>query len=509
MLRRTILALAVLGTLAARPPVSTPPLDLWTPVMGKIRDQSTLHERIVLHGGYAEVYYDSEIGAAKWGDDKDSPPPHAIVTGGTIRIHGYLATPVIGCPCPGVVIGHGHGGRGSKDMALALAALGYVALSIDGPGQGKSTGPSDSEQRWISVEESINEPAPEVGYLYHYAYAGMRGLTLLQKLSRRPFNPFRIDKNRLGVIGASMGGQFTYMINGVDDRVKGAVAIAVAGDWENVITHTDGAWLYHGLYYYTRDGLASQQDALNTISDVCTDPTMGTFLGYFDPIQYAPTQHAPLLTIIGSHDQYFNLPAINTTYDRLPDDSATSRYLKRLMITSNGKHGVINENDLLPTLQPVLANIDRWFRYSFRNGPTPPATPTVTVAVDGDRLVFRVQAPPGNGSITSVRIHFATQVDTHPQAPGDFASLKLAPVGNHVYEGSLPIGTAPPSGPPVSPDNVLFYAAVEDSALYTISSKLYYQDREMDFESGFMPSIEHYPKDDYEVQPSPPACEAP
>ena len=58
------------------------------------------------------------------------------------------------------------------------------------------------------------------------------------------------------MIGASMGGQFTYYINGVDDRVKGAVGIAVAGDWRHVSLYR-GAWLYHGLYYYTRDGMPS------------------------------------------------------------------------------------------------------------------------------------------------------------------------------------------------------------------------------------------------------------
>ena len=199
-------------------------------------------------------------------------PPYAIHTGGHIRIHGYLASPLVGGPYPAIVIGHGHHGHGSPEEAMLLAAFGYVALSIDGPGQGLSTGPPDTNQGWISVEEIMNVPAPYVSYLYHYAYAGMRALTLFEKLSGVFLNPFRIDQTRLGVIGASMGGQFTYYINGVDDRVKGAVGIAVAGDWRHVSLYR-GAWLYHGLYYYTRDGLPSGQDHLNTVSNFCTDPT--------------------------------------------------------------------------------------------------------------------------------------------------------------------------------------------------------------------------------------------
>jgi cephalosporin-C deacetylase-like acetyl esterase len=502
MLRRSIFALAALGGVAAPSAASTPSLDLWGPeVLAKIRDRSTLNERVVVHGGYFEVYYDSELGDAKWAD---SSPPYAVHTGGTIRIHGYLATPLVGGPYPAIVIGHGHRGRGSRDLAIALAALGYVALSIDGPGQGGSTGPPDSEQGWISVEETINQPSPEVGYLYHYAYAGMRGLTLLDRLSRLPFNPLRIDRNRLGVIGASMGGQFTYYVNGVDDRVKGAVAIAVAGDWEELLRY-EGGWLYHGLYYYTRNGLESGDDYLNTISNVCLDPTFRTFLDYFDPIRYAPRQHAPLLTILGTHDQYFTLPAVNTTYDRVASAGTSSRFQKRLMLTPNGKHEVVNEDDLLPTLLPVLANIDRWFRYSFHGGAAPPATPAVSVDSDGERLWFKVTAPRGTAAVRTVRLHYATQVDTLPDAPCDFASRRLKGAGEEWWT-AVPIGTLPPCGPPVTPQNVLYYATVQDDAGYSISSKLYYQGGEMPFGTDFVPLIEHFPRDDFDVPPPPLPC---
>jgi hypothetical protein len=109
-------------------------------------------------------------------------------------------------------------------LAQAVAALGYVVLSIDGPRAGLSTGgPQDTEQTCISVEEVMNVPSPAVSYLYHYVYAGMRALTLLDALSRIPFNPLRLDRNNFGVIGTSMGGQFPYYLNGVDERMKGPV----------------------------------------------------------------------------------------------------------------------------------------------------------------------------------------------------------------------------------------------------------------------------------------------
>lgn len=280
----------------------------------------------------------------------------------------------------------------------------------------------------------------------------MRALTLLDYLSRRPFNPFRIDRTKFGVVGASMGGQFTYYINGADERVKGAVAIAVAGDWRNLLAY-EGAWLYHGLYYHTRDGVPSGQDALNPSADVCTDPTLDTFLDYFDPISYAPQQHAPLLTIIGTHDQYFtlpaintiSLPAINTTYEQIASAGTNPRFIKRILLMANGKHGVIDGGDLLPTLQAVIGTVHSWLNYSFYRGSTPPPTPTVRMEVVHDTMRFQVTALPGSRLIRRVDLYFATQLDTLPEPACDFASLRLVLQGNE-YRGHCVSGRCPRAG---------------------------------------------------------------
>jgi len=487
----------------ARAERRTPPLDLWKPdVLHKIRNTHTLNAQVIPRTGYAEVFFDSEIGDAKWGD---SEPPYAVHTGDTIRIHGYLATPGTAGPYPALVVGHGHGGSGSADLARTLAAFGYVVLSIDGPRAGQSTGgPEDTEQAWISVEEVMNRPSPEVGFLYHYAYAGMRGLTLLDALSRWPSNPFRIDRERFGVVGASMGGQFTYYINGVDDRVKAAVAVAVAGDWRNVV-HYEGAWLYHGVYYYTRDGVRSGVDGLNTISDVCTDPTMTTFLDYFDPISYAPSQHGPLLTIVGTHDQYFVAPAINETYDRVESAGSSPLFEKRIVLAPNGKHGVVDGNDPLGTIVTLIPTIDRWLKYAFSGGPPPPPTPTVERAVAGDWMVFRVTAPPASAPIQSVNLFFATEMDSTRPVVCDFHQVRLGRFGD-AYYGLIPNGLPLTCGPPVSPDNLLYFASATDANGYTVTSKLFLGAGEMRFGSGFVPKIEHWHGDTLPVPPPPAVC---
>jgi cephalosporin-C deacetylase-like acetyl esterase len=495
-----LLLLALLSSPSSRTFAQSAPLDLWSSnTQLKIRDSSTLNYSITARIGYFEVYFDSNNNAT-WAD---AVAPYAIHTGGKIRIHGYLASPMIGGPYPAIVIGHGHHGHGDPNEAMLLASFGYVALSIDGPGQGLSTGPPDTEQGWISVEKIMNVPAPYVSYLYHYAYAGMRGLTLFEKLSGLFLNPFRIDKTRLGVIGASMGGQFTYYINGVDDRVKGAVGISVAGDWRHVASYP-GAWLYHGLYYYTRNGLRSGLDYLNTVSNFCTDPTLTTFLNYFDPIAYAPTQHGPLLTIIGTHDQYFTAPAINSTYDRIASAGTSARFLKRIMMKPNGKHGVLRDGYLYTDLYEVIQVIDSWLKYCFKNGPRPPGTPTVRMEAKPTTMVFHVTAPAGGSAINQVKLYYASQIDTRPSTVYDFGYVSLSWNGLE-YLGTIPLGKLPPAGPPVTPNNIIYLASVKDGANYTVTSKLYYRSGVMAFGQGFLPTIEHYYGDTLPVPP-PPHC---
>lgn len=493
----------IVALLFVPPAIAQAPHDLWTPeVMQAIRDPSTLNLEIVPRSGYVEVFYDSEIGNARWAD---SGEPYAVHTGGTVRIHGYLAAPAGGGPYPALVLGHGHGGHGDPELARALALLGYVAFSIDGPNAGLSTGgPEDTEQAWISVEEVQNQPSPEVGFLYHWAHAGMRALTVLEALAAEPSNPFRIDPSRLGVVGASMGGMFTYYINGVDDRVKAAVAIAVAGDWRNVMQY-EGAWLYHGLYYYTRDGLRSGVDALNAVAG-CDDPTVRTFLDYFDPIQYAPTQHAPLLAILGTHDQYFTLPAVNTTYDRVRSAGTAERFRKRLFLAPNGEHGVVDGPDGLRTILPLLGTVTRWLKFCFDDGPEPLQTPAVGMTAAGSWMFFRIRAVPGANPILGARLTVASQLDTTPDRPCDFATVPLFRLGND-FHGFVRIGQEMPCGPPIGPNNVLYFASVTDLAGYTVSSKMHYRGGEMTFGSGFAPRIEHWGRDDFPVPP-PPICSA-
>jgi hypothetical protein len=121
-LRRSILCLlllALLSSACSRAFAQSAPLDLWSSdTQLRIRDGSTLNYSITARIGYFEVYFDSNNNAT-WAD---AVPPYAIHTGGQIRIHGYLASPMVGGPYPAIVIGHGHHGSGSPEEAMLLAS---------------------------------------------------------------------------------------------------------------------------------------------------------------------------------------------------------------------------------------------------------------------------------------------------------------------------------------------------------------------------------------------------
>jgi hypothetical protein len=119
-----------------------------------------------------------------------------------------------------------------------------------------------------------------------------------------------------------------------------------------------------------------------------------------------------------------------------------------------------------------------------------------------------VAAPPGSAGIVSVRVHYATQLDTRPDVPCDFETLEARTTSlPHEYEARLPIGSLPHcGGPAVTAENALVYASVQDAAGYSISSKVYHQRRQMSFPTDFRPIIEHFPRDSFPVQPAPASC---
>jgi hypothetical protein len=125
-------------------------------------------------------------------------------------------------------------------------------------------------------------------------------------------------------------------------------------------------------------------------------------------------------------------------------------------------------------------------------------------------MLFTVSVNPGSSMIRRVKLYAASQINALPSQPNDFEAVTLSPLSSNTFIGSIPVGAVLPSGPAITPDNILYFAQVEDSAGYTVSSRMNYKTGPLEFCSGFAPVLDHFPFDGFTVQPPPAAnCTCP
>jgi cephalosporin-C deacetylase-like acetyl esterase len=219
-----------------------------------------------------------------------------------IRIHGYLAIPAGGAPArkPAVIWAHGLGAQADSSTACEIARkLDAVALALSAPGVGGSegAGPTFDDPRPIFAT------VPEIrqSWLYGYAYAILRGLSFLES---RP----EVDRGAMVVSGASMGGLASFMVGGVDARVRGLLPVAATGALRGAVGQ--GSWLRRLVE--SAAGLRPEQRPAQA------------FFRAFDPLVYAPRVHGPVYLLIGAQDEFFPLPQAVATYRALPPGSRLS-----------------------------------------------------------------------------------------------------------------------------------------------------------------------------------------
>ena len=133
---------------------------------------------------------------------------------GADRVEGYLVSPSTSSgKLPAVVFLHGAGGNRDEQLgtAVKLAKRGAVALTITVP-SGSKAPPSGA-----TGEELVRwEGTAIVGDLI----AARRALDVLA-------DDDRVDPDRLGLVGWSMGGRLAAVVAGVDDRVRATVLMSV------------------------------------------------------------------------------------------------------------------------------------------------------------------------------------------------------------------------------------------------------------------------------------------
>lgn len=149
-----------------------------------------------------------------------------------LRVTANLFVPDAKGPFPAILNVHGHYPQGKLAEKVAarghaFAKEGFVVLSVDAIGAGERgtvSGEFEHHGRAGVPLLSIGET-----FLGAQVYDNMRAIDLLQSLDY-------VDGKRIGVTGASGGGNQTMWISALDPRVKAAVPVVSVGTFESYVT---------------------------------------------------------------------------------------------------------------------------------------------------------------------------------------------------------------------------------------------------------------------------------
>jgi dienelactone hydrolase len=155
-------------------------------------------------------------------------------------VPGYLQLPPAGAgPFPCVLLMHGWSGSkedwwrdgnyvSGGNLRQALLAAGFAVMAIDAQCHGDRIAQND----FAPVNHYVDESAggnPRKGYFALsdiYVQTVRDARRAFDYLATRP----EIDKGRIGVVGYSMGGTQTFLLTGVEPRVRAAVAVATPAE---------------------------------------------------------------------------------------------------------------------------------------------------------------------------------------------------------------------------------------------------------------------------------------
>ncbi len=182
------------------------------------------------------------------------PCPLDVQEHGSIRLEGYtlkkityqsrpgmrvtanLYLPDGPGPFPGVLNAHGHWSQGKIAVRVqarghVLARDGFVVLAVDAFGAGeRGTQPGCFEYHGVGLGASLLNIGETL--LGMQVYDNIRGIDLLQSLDC-------VDPDKIGVTGASGGGNQTMWVSALDDRVKASVPVVSVGSFESYVTRAN------------------------------------------------------------------------------------------------------------------------------------------------------------------------------------------------------------------------------------------------------------------------------
>ena len=235
---RALVCLAIVGMARADEPASAPSATAATSSIERLGEEAS---RAIAH-----VYdYDATVpleARIVEKAEKDDLVREKIVFRGAqgFLVPAYLQLPAGGAaPYPCVLLLHGWSGSKENwwqdgnyvsggNLRKALLAAGYAVLALDAQCHGDRIAQNDFApvNHYVDKETAAN---PRKGYftlsdIYIQTTKDYR--RAIDYLETR----HQIDKRRIGVAGYSMGGTQTFLLTGVEPRIKAAVAVATPAD---------------------------------------------------------------------------------------------------------------------------------------------------------------------------------------------------------------------------------------------------------------------------------------
>lgn len=292
------------------------------------------------------------------------------VEGEKTRVFAYRGAPVEGERLPGVLHIHGGGQTANIEWPRYWARRGFACVSFDFCGDTNlpQLGPEYRREhftRWGKVQANMMqiggggqmEQGPRRNPWHQWVRMARRSITLLESEPR-------VDRSRIGAFGISVGGTMTWMVAGVDSRVKAAVPIYGNG-WES--------------YRHPLDGPQDQPDEAKIL-----------WRRLIAPEAHAPRITCPILFLSATNDGHGRIDAAGRTLELVRSE------VKRELYTVGYDHHI----------EPAEGRcLELWMRRHLSGEGAPwPGVPTVE-AWDGPvpSLVVASDRP---GSVTGVDIHY-------------------------------------------------------------------------------------------------------
>ncbi|MBS0262392.1 MAG: acetylxylan esterase, partial [Planctomycetes bacterium] len=209
---------------------TAPPLNAAEPLQADVAQVATVEE---LWRGYDPTALPLDLEPIRAWDEGDVQLQSLrltgeIVDGVPVRVYAVQGAPRTGSRLPGVLHIHGGGQTASVDWVRYWGRRGYVCVTFDFCGKWEQRteytdwGPLKQGNMAQASGGFQLRPTVRESSWFHWTLVSRRALTLL---SQHP----QVDPNRLGIFGISVGGTLTWMVAGVDARVRAAVPIYGCG----------------------------------------------------------------------------------------------------------------------------------------------------------------------------------------------------------------------------------------------------------------------------------------